>query len=178
VLEELALARRFAAPRALGIALRVAARLTDGPEGDVLAEEACQVLASSPARLEHAYALADLAQRQLAQGSSQQARDLLGQALELADRCGADVLEDRVRAQLRRVGARPRRAQRSGPRSLTPSERQIALLAARGKSNRQIAEELFVTQRTVEFHLGHAFRKLAIASRRELPDALSGMLDS
>jgi DNA-binding CsgD family transcriptional regulator len=178
VLEELALARRFAAPRALGIALRVAARLTDGPEGDVLAEEACQVLTSSPARLEHAYALADLAQRRLAQGSRQQARDLLGQALELADRCGADVLEDRVRTQLRLVGARPRRAQRSGPRSLTPSERQIALLAAHGKPNRQIAEELFVTQRTVEFHLGHAFRKLGIASRRELPDALTGMLDS
>jgi DNA-binding CsgD family transcriptional regulator len=51
-------------------------------------------------------------------------------------------------------------------------------LAARGKPNRQIAEELFVTQRTVEFHLGHAFRKLGIASRRELPDALTGMFDS
>jgi DNA-binding NarL/FixJ family response regulator len=171
--EELELVRRFGAPGAIGIALRTAARVSDGDEGDRLAGAACEVLAGSEARLQHAYALAELAQRRLAQGQREEARALLEPALELTDRCGAAVLEARVRAQLRTAGGRPRRAQRSGPGSLTPSELQVATLAAEGQPNREIANTLFVTQRTVEFHLGHAYRKLGISSRRQLPDALA-----
>jgi DNA-binding CsgD family transcriptional regulator len=171
--EDLAQARRFGAPRALGIALRANARVTDGPEAEALADEACEALAASGAHLEHAHALADLGQRRIGQGKPEQARAPLETALELADRCGAEALEERVRTLLRALGTRPRRAQRSGPRSLTPSERQIALLAARGEPNRQIAEALFITQRTVEFHLGNAYRKLGISSRHELSRALA-----
>ena len=58
--------------------------------------------------------------------------------------------------------------------SLTPSERRVAELAATGGTNREIAQTLFVTEKTVETHLGRAFRKLDISSRRQLPDVLAG----
>ena len=69
---------------------------------------------------------------------------------------------------------RPRRLVLSGVESLTPSERRVADLAAQGMSNRDIAQALFVTQRTVETHLTHAFQKLSIGSRDQLATALSG----
>jgi DNA-binding CsgD family transcriptional regulator len=56
--------------------------------------------------------------------------------------------------------------------SLTPSERRVAQLAARGLANREIAQALFVTVKTVESHLGHVYAKLGIASRAALPDEL------
>jgi DNA-binding CsgD family transcriptional regulator len=68
---------------------------------------------------------------------------------------------------------RPRAPQRSGPDSLTASERRVAELAAAGQTNREIAQSLFVTEKTVETHLGHAFRKLDVNSRRQLPDVLA-----
>ena len=69
--------------------------------------------------------------------------------------------------------ARPRRLVLSGVDSLTPSERRIAAMAAEGLSNREIAQALFVTLRTVEMHLSNAFRKLDISSRTQLPAALA-----
>jgi DNA-binding CsgD family transcriptional regulator len=60
----------------------------------------------------------------------------------------------------------------SGVESLTPSERRIAELAATGSTNREIAAELFLTSKTVEWHLGHVFSKLGIGRRRELAAAL------
>jgi DNA-binding CsgD family transcriptional regulator len=61
----------------------------------------------------------------------------------------------------------------SGVQSLTPSERRIAELAATGLTNREIAAELFLTAKTVEWHLGHAYTKLDIHRRQELAAALS-----
>jgi DNA-binding CsgD family transcriptional regulator len=81
---------------------------------------------------------------------------------------------ERARVELVATGARPRRLVLSGVDSLTPSERRVADLAAQGMSNRDIAQALFVTQRTVETHLTHAFRKLSIGSRDQLATALSG----
>jgi DNA-binding CsgD family transcriptional regulator len=75
--------------------------------------------------------------------------------------------------ELSATGARPRRERLvSGPESLTPSERRIAELAASSQSNREIAQALFVTPKTVEYHLRNAYRKLDISSRQELADAL------
>jgi DNA-binding CsgD family transcriptional regulator len=71
------------------------------------------------------------------------------------------------------IGIRPRGTDRAGAGSLTPSERRVAELAAAGGTNREIAQTLFVTEKTVETHLGRAFRKLDITSRRRLADALA-----
>jgi len=92
----------------------------------------------------------------------------LREGLAIASACGAAPLAERAGAELLASGARPRRAALSGPDALTPSERRVADLAASGMSNREIAEQLVVTVRTVEFHLSRAYAKLDISSRREL----------
>jgi DNA-binding CsgD family transcriptional regulator len=63
---------------------------------------------------------------------------------------------------------------RTGVDALTPSERRVALLAADGLTNAEIAQALYVTVRTVEMHLSAAYRKLEVRSRGSLPAALSG----
>ena len=92
----------------------------------------------------------------------------LRRALELAERDGMRLLARRARYELHAAGARPRRSALSGVDALTPAEHRVATLAATGHTNRQIAELLYVTQRTVETHLTHAFQKLDITSRTEL----------
>lgn len=74
--------------------------------------------------------------------------------------------------ELLAAGARPRRKELKGAASLTPSERRIVELAAAGQTNREIAQALFVTAKTVETHLGHAYTKLGVGSRVELATAL------
>jgi DNA-binding NarL/FixJ family response regulator len=75
-------------------------------------------------------------------------------------------------AELHATGARPRASDMSGPDALTPSERRVADLAAEGQTNRDIAQALFVTPKTVEVHLSNTYRKLGTGSRRELARAL------
>jgi DNA-binding CsgD family transcriptional regulator len=104
------------------------------------------------------------------------ARAPLLDGLGLAARCGALALERRARTELAAIGIRPRTTDRSGVASLTPSEQRVAELAAAGQTNREIAQTLFVTEKTVETHLGRAFRKLDVTSRRQLPDVLAGAL--
>jgi DNA-binding NarL/FixJ family response regulator len=171
VAEELERAQRAGAPRAIGIALRAAARL-----GDEIPRlrEAVAVLRRSEARLERARAHADLGAALRRAGQAEDARASLRCAVDLAHRCGADALEDHALAELRATGARPRRRVTTGTGALTPSERRIAELAAAGQQNREIAEALFVTMATVEFHLRNAYRKLGISSRTQLAGALGG----
>ncbi len=87
--------------------------------------------------------------------------------------CGAEAVVERARSELYATGARPRRDALKGVESLTPSERRVADLAAEGNSNREIAQELYVTPKTVEVHLSNAYRKLEIKGRRELATALA-----
>ena len=148
----------------LGIALRVHRDLP----------EAVSVLEATPARYELALALADHGASLRRSGRRTQAREPLLRALDLAERTGAAGLAAEVKRELLAAGARPRRAALTGPDALTAGERRVAALAADGASNRQIAEHLFVTQATVETHLRHAFRKLNITSRAELPATLNG----
>ena len=157
------LARRFGAPRAIGIALR-----TLGVIGDDLdaAREAVDVLATSPARLEHARALADLGVALRHRRRIVDAREPLRQALDLATRCEAAPLAERARTELQIAGARPRRPQLSGVDALTTNERRVAALAAEGRSNREIAQTLYVSRKTVEKHLTAAYRKLGVGARR------------
>jgi DNA-binding CsgD family transcriptional regulator len=134
--------------------------------------DAVAILAPSPARLEHARALVDLGSALRRAGSRREAREPLREGLEVARRCGAAALVEAAHEELVTAGARPRRLQFSGVESLTASERRVAEMAASGQSNREIAQALFVTVRTVENHLSRTYRKLDIGSREELPEAL------
>jgi ATP/maltotriose-dependent transcriptional regulator MalT len=171
---ELAAARTFGDPAALGVALRAAGLVEGAGEGiEYLREAVCQ-LEGSQGRLEHARALVDLGAALRRHGARREATSWLRRALDLADRCGARVIADQARAELRISGARPRRARLSGIESLTPSERRVADLAATGLTNREIAQALFVSHPTVVTHLGHCYQKLNISSRDQLAQALAG----
>jgi DNA-binding CsgD family transcriptional regulator/tetratricopeptide (TPR) repeat protein len=171
--DELALARRWGSPRAVGIALRAVGLVAGGGTGLDRLGEAVAAAADSPDRLEHARALVELGAALRRANRRAQARDVLRQGLELATCCGARPLMDRAETELLAGGARSRRVLLSGPASLTASERRVADLAAAGASNRQIAQALFVTTKTVEVHLTSAYRKLDIGSRVQLPRALA-----
>jgi DNA-binding CsgD family transcriptional regulator len=106
-------------------------------------------------------------------GRRREAQRRLSEAIALARRCGATVLATKANDELGVLKSRPRRLQFSGVESLTASERRIALMAADGLTNPQIAQALFVTAKTVENHLGRIYIKLAINSRNQLPAALS-----
>jgi DNA-binding CsgD family transcriptional regulator/tetratricopeptide (TPR) repeat protein len=170
--EELELARAWGAPRTLGAALRAAGLVAGGERGRALLEEAVGVLAGSPAKLEHAKARTELGAALRRGNRRSEAREQLRQAVELATICGAASLAERAERELLATGARPRRVALRGVASLTPSERRVAELAAEGPTNREIAQTLFVTQRTVEVHLTSIYRKLAISSRSQLAAAL------
>ena len=170
--EEVARARRAAAPRALAIALRAQALTAAAPaERLALLDEAAAVSAPSGARLEHARVLVDRGAAAHVAGRDD-ARALIEEGMDLAHRCGAHALVERALDALRATGARPRRPRVRGADALTPQERRVAGLAAAGQTNREIAEALFLTRRTVETHLSNAYRKLDIASRDALPAAL------
>jgi DNA-binding CsgD family transcriptional regulator len=133
---------------------------------------AAGALAPTPLRLEHARALTALGAAELAAGRASDARATLRAARERAHLCGASALERSALARLRAAGGRPRRARLHGPGALTPREREIATLAADGLPNREIADRLYVTVRTVEFHLAGAYRKLGVGGRAALAAAL------
>jgi DNA-binding CsgD family transcriptional regulator len=171
--EELALAHAWGAPRALSAALRTIGLVEGGRKGLESLEQAVDVVASSPAKLEHARARTELGAALHRANRRTQAREHLRRALELATRCGAAPLAARADLELRATGARPRRIALRGLESLTPSERRVAELAAHGPTNREIAQALFVTPRTVEVHRTNAYRKLGISSRSQLATALN-----
>lgn len=171
--EELELAVQWGAPRAHGRALWVNGLVLGGSSGIQLMTEAVKVLESSPARLEYAKALIELGTALHRAGHQDRVRAHLGLGLELAHQCGARPLEERALTELRAIGLRPRRPMMTGSQSLTPSERRIGELAASGLTNREIAQQLFVTVKTVEVHLSSVYRKLRITRRQELPQHLT-----
>jgi DNA-binding CsgD family transcriptional regulator len=148
--------------------------LTAPPEEAVeLLERSVTLLAASPARLEHTRALVALGSAFRRVNRRSDAREPLRQALDQAQRGGMRLLADRARHELQAAGARPRRTALTGIDSLTPSERQVADLAAQGHANREIAQRLYVTRRTVETHLTHAYGKLGVSSRSDLVELLT-----
>ncbi|HET9012456.1 MAG TPA: LuxR C-terminal-related transcriptional regulator, partial [Gemmatimonadaceae bacterium] len=171
--EELALALAFGAPRALGVAKRAAGVVAGGVRGESLLREAIDAFERGDSRLERARALADLGALLRRRNRRSEARALLREALDTAHRAGARTLADQAATELRATGARPRRVVLTGLDSLTASERRIAELASQGLTNREIAQTLFVTARTVEGHLTSVFHKLQLSSRDRLPAALA-----
>ena len=171
--EELELAQAFGAPRALGVANRAAGVVVGGDRGELLLREAIDAFDRGDARLERTRALADLGAMLRRRNRRTEARELLREALDTAHRAGARPLADQAETELRATGARPRRVVLTGLDSLTASERRVAELAGQGLTNREIAQTLFITARTVEGHLTSIFRKLQLDSRNELPAALA-----
>ena len=170
--DELEIARGWGSPGTVGRSLRVLGTIERDDGIDHL-EEACAVLERAPARLERAKALAALGAALRRARRPTEAREPLRKALELAEICGATALVESTRSEIYATGARPRATALRGVGSLTASERRVADLAADGLSNRDIAQTLYVTPKTVEVHLSNAYRKLGIGSRRELPAALA-----
>jgi DNA-binding CsgD family transcriptional regulator len=170
--EEAQLADGFGAPRPRGISWRTVGVIERGESGIESLRRAVQVLASSPAVLEHARALIDLGALLRREGHRADALAALRQGVDLAHGCAAAGLTSTGRDELVAAGARPRRDAGHGPDALTASELRVARMAADGIANREIAQALFVAVRTVETHLTHVYRKLEITSRDGLKAAL------
>ena len=170
--EEVGHARAFGAGRAVGVALRARAVVEEGGGRLERLTEAVDVLAGSPARLEHTRALVDLGAELRRSGRRSDAQEPLRLAMDLAERGGARALRDRAHDELLASGLRPRRFAVAGASALTPTEQRVAAMAAEGMANREIAQALFVSLKTVEAHLSGAYRKLAITARSQLAGAL------
>jgi DNA-binding CsgD family transcriptional regulator len=101
-------------------------------------------------------------------GRRRDARVQLRAALKTFDELGARPWSERASTELRASGETLRRRQPHEAEELTPQELQIALLVAEGKTNKEVGATLFLSHKTVEFHLGRIYRKLSIGSRAEL----------
>ena len=172
--EQLTAARRVGSPGALGLSLRTAALAIGGDEGLVLLREAAAVLEGSSARLELAHALADLGTELSRSGKRTEGRDAQRRAISLAGQCGAVALVESATAGLHAGPGRRARVELTGPSALTAAERRVCRQVAGGQTNREVAQALFVTEKTVERHLSSAYQKLGIRSRFQLASAIGG----
>jgi DNA-binding CsgD family transcriptional regulator len=172
--DQIELARQVGSRGALGQALRTGGVAIGGDAGLELLEEAVAVLEGADARLELAYALADLGAELGRRRRRREGREAVRLAIPHALECGAFALAERARAELTAGGGRRPRLELTGVNALTPAERRVCEMAADGElTNRAIAQNLFVTEKTVELHLRSAYRKLGIRSRFQLGAALS-----
>lgn len=167
--DDLERARRWGTSSGIGIALRTNALVDPGPDAIALLQDAADALERSPADLEHARALTDLGAALRRANRRVEGRDALEPAVRIAERLGASALAERARTELRAAGGRTGDPHGVGVAQLTASERRVAELAAQGRTNPEIAQELFVTRKTVETHLGRVYRKLDIPGRGKLP---------
>lgn len=170
--EQVDVARKWGAATEVGAALRLLAHASPDSRLELLTESV-SVLEDSPSRLELARSLVDLGEALRVARRRTDAREPLHRAIELAGDCGSAVLRARAVEALEALGDRPRRQLVVGAEALTASERRVADLAAAGRANREIAQELFVTPKTVENHLGRIYTKLGIAGRRDLARVLA-----
>ena len=168
---ELADVRVFGAPRALGIALRVAGLARGGPEGLALLRESAATLDDSP-RCSSAPARWPNSGRPCAGTVSAPRPGTRWPGRSSSRPAAAPGRWPPGPATSSGGRARPRRPWRTGVDALTPSELRVARLAADGRSNREIAGELYVTLKAIEGHLARAYAKLGIEGRGQLADAL------
>lgn len=174
---EVAIRRRYGSPAQLALALRRRASFLPSREAVLLLEQACEIVDSSPRRALQARVLASYGAALRRAGHAQEARDVLYRAADLAEEMGMLRLRDRAQRELAAAGARPRRTRLHGPDSLTATQSEVAALAAEGLTNREIAERLFVTIKTVETHLMAIYRKLGIHTRDQLATVLDPRAD-
>jgi DNA-binding CsgD family transcriptional regulator len=165
-------ARAAGTPWGLGLLARCEALMSVGEQAEARYRESVELLSQVPAAL-------DLARTRLLFGEWLRrrrrrgvARTHLRAAYQMFDSCGAAPFAERARAELLATGEHARKRTLPVPSDLTPQERQVAILAARGSTNAEIASRLFITVSTVEFHLSKVFRKLGISSRRQIASQL------
>ncbi|WP_181776771.1 helix-turn-helix transcriptional regulator [Amycolatopsis pittospori] len=170
--EDLEAAQRWGAPRILGGALTTAGLVRDDDEAERLLTKAVDVLGGSTAKLALAEALTELGAVRARHGQGQKAIDTLRQAAQSSRHCGARPLARRAAEALRDARASSVTA-KDNEHGLTKQEYRVAVMASQGLTNREIAEALHLTRRTVELHLSGAYRKLEITGRTELSSALS-----
>jgi DNA-binding CsgD family transcriptional regulator len=160
--------------RVRGMTRRIQAAVGEPRERPALLREAVDVLVDSGDRLQLAYALADLSRAHRLLGDAGKARTVALRADRIARECDADPLRRRLAAA--QFGDEPEVARPvvspDGAAALSAAERQVATLAASGRTNREIASKLYITVSTVEQHLTRAYRKLRVNGRADLPVSL------
>jgi DNA-binding CsgD family transcriptional regulator len=172
---ELDRARRWGAPTPIMRALHAGAVAEPHHESRIeLSERALAVSNGISGQIETVRIRLELGNTLAYLGRRVEARDALRPALADADELGATLLADRARRELVATGLRPRKAALEGPAALTPRQRQVCDLAAAGKVNRQIAQELFLSVKTVETHLAAGYKKLGVNTRADLARELAG----
>lgn len=168
-------ARRWEASGPLGAALRTQGVVTGGAQGLTTLEQSVSVLERSAAKLDLARSLSEYGTALSRAKRSVPARRALRGAVELAEECGCADLARRSRIELSASGGRaPKSAGAEGVAVLTAAELRTAMLAAEGRTNRELADILRVGLRTVEVHLTNAYRKLGIEGRDQLAAILNG----
>jgi DNA-binding CsgD family transcriptional regulator len=170
--EEMPRAKAFGTHRAIGMTLHAAGLLEQGETRIQTLKRATEELSQSQSRLEYARALHDYGAALRRANRRAEARAPLQAALTIAREARAAPLRDRAAEELKATGARVSRPDQTGVDALTASEHRIASMAAAGMSNRDIAQALFVTVKTVEMHLGHVYQKLNVANRAQLGSSL------
>ena len=159
---------------ALGIEARCQALLSDGATAERLYQDAIERLGRTPLRPELARAHLLYGEWLRRMNRRLDARSQLRTAHEQFTSIGMEAFADRARRELLATGETARKRTVETRDDLTPQERQIAELARNGLSNPEIGARLFLSRRTVEWHLRHVFAKLGIRSRRDLTTALAG----
>jgi DNA-binding CsgD family transcriptional regulator len=173
---DLSLAEGFGAPTAIARAMLARAVSERGDQERIaICRRALATLEASraDAELESVRLRLELGSTLARLGRRIEARELLRPALADADSVGASRLAERARRELVATGLRPRRAALEGASALTPRQREIVELAAAGKPNRAIAQQLFLSIKTVETHLAAGYRKLGVNTRTDLSAAVA-----
>ena len=169
---ELAVRRRHGPPFRLALALRRRASFAPAREAVELLAEAISVAAGTPRLPVVARVRASYGAALRRAGWLREARAELAAALDDAVRLDMPRLAERLTAEIRTAGGRPRRTRVTGVAALTDSQAAVARLAADGRTNREIAESLYVSIKTVETHLAAVYRKLAVPGREYLGAAM------
>jgi DNA-binding CsgD family transcriptional regulator len=161
-------ARTSNQPWSLGLFAGCRALVSDGEEAEAAFREALELIPAERRPMEHARTQLLLGELLRRNRRRREARDHLRAAMTAFEQLGAATWEERARNELRATGETTRRRDPSTLGQLTPQELQIARLVAAGARNREVATQLFLSPRTIDYHLRKVFMKLGISSRAEL----------